>query len=238
MPTQDFGLGFSRTEAVQIWIGVVIMTLAFALAYIGGAFNFIFYFRLGGAPLVFLIIIGSFVAVITAFFLHEIAHKVVAQRYGAVAEYRHFPAGLILGLITGAFGAMLAMPGATVVTGARVSNRQQVRISAAGPATNVACAAVFMGLSLALGTAPGRFHDPVAIVIGAIAFVNLLLAGFSLIPLLPIKVHRKVAGRFDVTISFPASDGFLILVSNREAWLFLVLVLLVLGAAGHFLALF
>lgn len=238
MPAQDFGLGFSRTEAVQIWIGAVIMTLAFALAYIGGAFNFIFYFRLGGAPLVFLIIIGSFVAVITAFFLHEIAHKIVAQRYGAVAEYRHFPAGLIIGLLTGAVGVMIAMPGATVITGARLTGRQQVRISAVGPATNLGCAAVFMGLSYALGTAPGRFHDPFAIVIGTIAFVNLLLAGFSLVPILPIDLHRKVAGRFPVKVQFPASDGFLILVSSKEVWLFLVLVLLALGLVGRTLALF
>ena len=131
MPIQDFGLGFSRVEATQFWISVVVMTLAFAIWYIGGAWYLGVYFQLGGASLVLLIITGSFVAVMTAFLLHELAHKAVAQRIGVVAEYRYAPIGLLMALVTASIGWIIAIPGAVVVSG-RIRARQHARISAAG----------------------------------------------------------------------------------------------------------
>ena len=242
VPTQDFGLGFSRVEAIQVWTGVGIMTLAFALAYIGGALRLALYFQLGGPPLVLLIITGSFVAVMTAFFLHELAHKAVAQRYGAVAEYRYSPAGLLAGLVTASIGLMLAIPGAVVISG-RVTPRQQVRISVAGPATNLAFAALFIVLSLELGTVPGGSVDPLQwkplpIIIGAITFINVLLAGFNLIPVPRIAFHRKIAGRFQVDVTLPASDGFLVLSSSKATWAASVVVLFTLGIGGRLLGVF
>jgi Zn-dependent protease len=188
-------------------------------------------------PLVLLIITGSFVAVLTAFFLHELAHKAIAQRSGAVAEYRHSPFGRLVGFLTASVGLMIAMPGAVVVSGS-VSARQHVRISAAGPATNLAFAAAFIGLSLALGTAPGRFREPIPIFIGAIAFVNVLLAGFSLIPVPSIDFHRKIAGRVPVHVTLVASDGFLTLASSKAAFATLVVALFALGIGGRMLGVF
>ena len=237
MPIQDFGLGFSRVETGQVWIGVAVMTFAFAIAYIGGARNLDFYFRLGGGLLVLLVLTGSFVAVVTAFFLHEVAHKAVAQRYGAVAEYRYSPTGLLVGLVTASMGWMLAMPGAVVISG-RITPRHQVRISVAGPAANLAFAAVFIGLSIALGTTPGRFREPIPIFIGTLAFVNLFLAGFNLIPVPPIAFHRMIAGRLPVKVTLPASDGFLILAPSKAVWAASVVALLTLGLGGCVLAVF
>jgi Zn-dependent protease len=177
-------------------------------------------------PLVLLIITGSFVAVLTAFFLHELAHKAIAQRSGAVAEYRHSPFGLLVGFLTASVGLMIAMPGAVVVSGS-VSARQHVRISAAGPATNLAFAAAFIGLSLALGTAPGRFREPIPIFIGTI-----------LIPVPSIDFHRKIAGRVPVHVTLVASDGFLTLASSKAAFATLVVALFALGIGGRMLGVF
>ena len=232
-----WGVRFTRVEGVQISIGVAVMTFAFAIAYIGGARNLEVYFRLGGGSLVLLVLTGSFVAVVTAFFLHELAHKAVAQRYGAAAEYRYSLAGLLLGLVTALIGWMLAVPGAVVISG-RITPRHQVRISLAGPAANLAFAAVFIGLSIALGTTPGRFREPVPIFIGTLAFVNLLLAGFNLIPVPAISIHRMIAGRLPVNVSLPASDGFLILMPSKVAWATAVVALSALGIGGHVLAVF
>jgi Zn-dependent protease len=231
------GVRFTRVEGVQISIGVAVMTFAFAIAYVGGALNLGIYFRLGGGFLILLVLTGSFVAVVTAFFLHELAHKAVAQRYGALAEYRYFPAGLLLGLVTALLGWMLAVPGAVVISG-RITPRHQVRISLAGPATNLAFAAVFIGLSIALGTTPGRFREPVPIFIGTLAFVNLLLAGFNLIPVPRIAVHGKIAGRRPLNVTLPASDGFLILAPSKAVWVTSVVALVALGIGGHMLAVF
>jgi Zn-dependent protease len=132
---------------------------------------------------------------------------------------------------------MIAMPGAVVVSG-KVSPQQHVRISAAGPATNLAFAAVFIGLSLALGTAPGRFREPIPIFIGAIAFVNLLLAGFNLIPVPSIAFHRKIAGRIPVNVTLVASDGFLTLSSSKPVYAILVVALVAMGIGGRMLGVF
>ena len=237
VPTQDFGLGFSRVEAVQVWIAVVVMTFAFAIAYVGGARNLVAYFRLGGGNLVLLVLTGSFIAVVTAFILHELAHKAVAQRYRCVAEYRYSPLGLLAGLVTASIGLMIVMPGAVVIS-RRITAQHQVRISVAGPAVNLAFAAVFIGLSVALGTAPGRFREPIPIFIGNIAFVNLLLAGFNLIPVPPITFRRKIAGKFPVNVKVPSSDGFLILVSSKAVWATAVVALFALGIGGYMLAVF
>jgi Zn-dependent protease len=237
IPRQNFGLGFSRTEASQVAIGVAVMTLAFALAYIGGARHLLDYFQAGGPSLVLLIITGSFVAVSTAFFSHELAHKAVAQRYGAVAEYRFFPAGLVAGLGTAAAGWMVAFPGNTEVSG-KVTPKQHLRISAAGPATNLVCATVFIGLSVLLGTTPGRFRDAIAVIIGAIAFVNVMLAGFNLIPLPTIGVKVKIARRVPMVFAFPASDGLVILKASKAAWAAAVAALFAVGLWGHALGVF
>ncbi len=222
---------------MQFWIAVAVMTFSFAIAYIGGARNLEVYFRLGGGLLVLLILTGSFIAVVTAFFLHELAHKAVAQRYGCVAEYRYYPMGLLVGLVTASIGWMLAMPGAVVISG-RITPRHQVRISVAGPAANLAFAAVFIGLSVALGTTPGRFREPIPIIIGTLAFVNLLLAGFNFIPVPPIAFRRKIVGRLPVNVKLTASDGFLILVPSKAVWATLVVALFALGIGGHVLAVF
>jgi len=234
---QDSRLGFSREEAKNLWTGVAVMTVSFSLAYIGGLLNFIDYYHAGGAPLVLVIMAGSFVAVLTAFFMHEFAHKAVAQRYGAVAEFRHSPVGLLVGLVSAAVGMMLAFPGATFISG-RGTQRQQAWISAAGPATNLACAAAFIGLSLVLGTAPGRLRYALPILIGAIAFINVLLAMFSLIPIPPVAVSRVVAGRFPVNVSVPGSDGYNVLTASKPIFAALVAALVALGLFGHFVAVF
>jgi Zn-dependent protease len=113
-----------------------------------------------------------------------------------------------------------------------------VRISAAGPATNLAFAAAFIGVSVALGTAHGRFREPIPIFVGAIAFVNVLLAGFSLIPVPSIDFHRKIAGRVPVHVTLVASDGFLTLASSKAAFATLVVALFALGIGGRMLGVF
>lgn len=221
---------------MEFWVGVTMTTVAFAIFYTGGAWGFVDYFRIGGAPLVLLIVTGSFVAVITAFFLHELAHKAVAQRIGVVAEYRYSPIGLLVGLVTAAVGWIIALPGAVVVSG-RVSPGQNMKISAAGPATNLVFAAVFIGLSVALGTAPGRFREPIPIFIGTITLFNLLLAGFNLIPTPAITFRRKI-WKFPVSVTHPASDGFLIVVSSKVVWVASVVALFALGLGGYVLGVF
>jgi Zn-dependent protease len=119
----------------------------------------------------------SMVTVGVGFLLHELAHKVVAIRFGQRAQFRA-DYGMLLLAIAGAFvGFLFAAPGAVYHRG-RITARQNGLIALAGPATNLGLAVIFAPL-LSL---PGFLGEVGALGIG----INLLLAGFNMIPFGPL----------------------------------------------------
>jgi len=132
---------------------------------------------------------ASAIAVITGFLLHELAHKFLAQRYGAWAEFRVYPLGLVFALFFALLaGWVFAAPGAVYIQG-RITKEQNGKISLAGPAVNLifglACLALFIALPLTL--------------LFIIAWINLFLAVFNLVPFGPLdgaKVARWNIGIF------------------------------------------
>ena len=84
----------------------------------------------------------------TGFLLHELGHKLVAQRYGCFAEFRSFDMMLVLAVLMSFFGIVLAAPGAVMIAG-RVNKKKNGMISAAGPIVNLALALLFFVLALA-----------------------------------------------------------------------------------------
>jgi len=199
---------FSSNEITQILVAVAALTLAFTISQLGG-----FYALQGGLGLaeVGLVAVASLIAVLTAFLFHELAHKAVAQRYGCFAEFRAFPMGLLLGILTAAIGFLFAAPGAVMISGP-VSPRQNARISAAGPGTNFALAGVFLGLAVALSNGPPSWYVPFRIV-ASVGFVNLFLGGFNMVP-------------------FPPLDGSKIFAYNKPMWVAMVAILIVIGYVG------
>jgi len=210
------GMRFGATEVSQILIAVAALTLAFTIAQIGGVYAI---GGLGGVSLATLglVALASFVAVVTAFLLHELAHKALAQRYGCHAEFRAFPMGLLLGVFTAAFGFLFAAPGAVMISGS-VSPRQNARISAAGPGTNFVLAGMFFGLAFLVGSATMRLATLLSQLIASIAFVNLFLGGFNMVP-------------------FPPLDGSKIFAYNKPMWAGMIAVLVALAYAGWSLGL-
>ncbi len=185
-PAPRPGIRFSPEELRHIGFAVLIMTAAFTLAFAGGIQYITLWSPLGLAILA----AASFVAVITAFLLHEMAHKVVGQRYGCWAEFRSSTQGLLIALLTAALGFLFAAPGAVYIAG-YVDARQNGRISLAGPLTNVAISIPFMVGALLLGGDPAL--GDVAFFLRVIARVNQFLAIFNMIPFPPLdgsKVFR------------------------------------------------
>jgi Zn-dependent protease len=116
----------------------------------------------------------SLATVGVAFLLHELAHKVVAVRFGQDAEFRADYGMLGLAVASGLAGFLFAAPGAVHHRG-YITPRENGLIALAGPLTNVALA----GVSFAL--------LPVAPDIGSRGlFINVLLAGFNMIPFGPL----------------------------------------------------
>jgi Zn-dependent protease len=109
------------------------------------------------------------------FLLHEMAHKISAQRYGCIAEFRAFDNMLFLALgLAVVIGFTFIAPGAVMISGT-ITRKENGIISAAGPITNYALAILFFMLGLIF---------PAAKFIFDIGFqVNLWLGLFNMIPL-------------------------------------------------------
>lgn len=119
----------------------------------------------------------SMVTVGVGFLLHELAHKAVATRFGQVAGFRA-DYGMLLLAIAGAFvGFLFAAPGAVYHRG-RITERQNGLIALAGPVTNLLLALVFAPLVFLPG-----FLGQVG---GLGVVINLLLAGFNMLPFGPL----------------------------------------------------
>lgn len=212
-PSRRRGLQFSRTEVVQILIAMGALTLAFAIILVPGGISGLAFLLEEGLGFLLALVFGvALLAVVTAFLLHELAHKAVAQRYGCFAEFRYYPMGLLLGVVTAALGFIFAAPGAVMISGP-VTPKQHVRISAVGPGTNLVIAAAFLGAAVAFGVPGGLYASTASLVLGVGAFVNLFLGGFNLIPFGPL-------------------DGAKIFAYDKVLWVAMVAALVGIGVVG------
>ncbi|MUV60940.1 metalloprotease [Halobacterium sp. CBA1126] len=117
----------------------------------------------------------SLATVGVAFLLHELAHKVVAVRFGQHAEFRADFGMLALAVAGGFAGFLFAAPGAVHHRG-RITPREHGLIAVAGALTNVALAVVSLALMLTVAPTIGWRG----------LFINVLLAGFNMIPFGPL----------------------------------------------------
>jgi Zn-dependent protease len=127
-----------------------------------------------------LLVAVDLIAVGTAFFLHEMAHKVSARAHGAWAEFRHSPFQLLaFGFLFSLFGFIFALPGA-VWTAGNFTKRQNGIVSAVGPATNMAIAGALLPVYLLLPTGGSTFFE---YLLSNIIFLNAWLGFFNMLPL-------------------------------------------------------
>jgi len=121
------------------------------------------------------VMLATFTIILTAsFFLHEMAHKIVAQREGLWAEFRLILISAMLTLISILSPLFkIISPGAVMVAGS-ADMKSMGKTSIAGPVTNIVLSTVFLA---------GTFLFPQQISILALAaFFNAWIALFNLIP--------------------------------------------------------
>jgi Zn-dependent protease len=174
---QSPSLSFSSREIRDLLLAWVALGVAFTIFFAGGGGGITRLANEGTGTL----LVAFGVAMVTAgvgFLLHELAHKVVAVRYGQIAAFRADYGMLFLALMSAFLGFLFAAPGAVHHRG-RLTKRQHGLIALAGPVTNLLLSALFVAI-IFVGAAGGG---------GLVQFVgerglaiNLFLAAFNLIP--------------------------------------------------------
>lgn len=169
---------FSAQEIQDLLIAWLALGLAFAIFFAGGGQRAIA--LVTGSPTTF--VIALLVSLLTAgvgFLIHELAHKVVAVRYGNIAAFRAEYNMLFLAIMSAFLGFIFAAPGAVHHRG-RLTDRQHGLVALAGPAVNLVLAVIFVPLWLA-GVVAGV--DLLELLGGRGLAVNLFLAAFNMIPI-------------------------------------------------------
>lgn len=186
-----------------------IRDIIISMLVIAGVFAYIFTIYRGYDIITFINVIPiTLIAVGFGFVFHELAHKFVAIKYGFFAEYKVWPGGLILAIVTALFGFVFAAPGAVYIHGEHITREENGKISIAGPLTNIILAFLFVGLEF-ISPPSSIFSE-----IGVLGFtVNSFLALFNLIPF-SILDGAKVFKWNPIIWALTASITFLMVLSS------------------------
>jgi Zn-dependent protease len=180
------GVAFSGRELRDLaaaWLALGLAFTLFLLVTAGRGVGPVELVARATTPLFAELLVLSLATAGVGFLLHELAHKVVAIRYGQVAEFRADYTMLGLALAAALVGFLFAAPGAVYHTG-RITERESAAIAIAGPLTNVVLAGLFLPLAL--------LTDGVLLRAGQLGVtLNAVLAGFNMIPFGPLD-GRKV----------------------------------------------
>lgn len=179
-------------EIQEILIADIVLILAFDLTLIGGVINL----RDGFSVFLYFLPIAA-VGVTLSFVLHELMHKFVAQRFGAIAAFMRSQIGTLITIVTAMFGFLIGIPGATVIYTSTFTRREEGIVSLAGPLTNFIVFLFFFVAGIALypnfiqhitSTLSSTYarNSYLQNVINFTLFISILLAFFNMLPIYPL----------------------------------------------------
>ena len=209
---------FSAQERKDLAISAILVTLvSISLQSNGiiGAFSVVPALVLTGFWWLLVILAGS---LLLAYFVHEFAHKFVAQHYNMWAEFRMTTSGYYLSLVAILFGIPIFGTGVVFTSGTE-SLEKDGKVNAAGPMSNFVLAAIFAIVSLIIPLAGFGLTQPVYFIIQIGISLNAMLGLFNMIPFQPfdggtiIKWDRRIWALLAVCLLLLLLFGYLVLPS-------------------------
>ena len=181
-------ISFSKKEIADLLISIIAMAFLVAI-------NIAFKPGLAGLTLLIAAVFAfplAFLIIVHAFVLHELGHKVVAQKFGFWAEYRMWTQGLLMAILIMIISLMFGSPFLFVAPGAvyfsatmgRATAEKTGRIGLIGPVINIMLAVIFGLAAIFIGNAG------LAGLLFVGAKVNAFLAIFNLLPFSPFDGEK------------------------------------------------
>lgn len=160
---------FSTTEIKHLSVALVMITLTLMALDLNrvndlGVVNFV---------LVYFLSVGL------GFLLHELGHKLVAQHYGYISEFRADFIMLFVALLMAYFfGFVFLAPGAVMILG-RLTTKENGIVSVAGPFVNLVLATIFALIAFVVKPNEASVLE---IVIFLGIWINAFLGIFNMLP--------------------------------------------------------
>ncbi len=172
-----------------------------------------------------MILPAAAVAVVLSFVIHELMHKFVAQKYGAIAAFRVSFIGLAIALATSIFGFLFAAPGATVIYTSNFTKRQNGLVSLAGPLTNFVVFLCALFILYAVNPAATSY---LYLSLSIILLISIVLAFFNMLPIFPLDGSKVLAWNRPVYFSTLAAVFVLMLFSGIPLFDIVIMVIIAL----------
>ena len=197
-------LDFTKEELRNLTIAFVVLTFCFGIATAG----------LNAHGIISIITIVV-VSVVIGSLLHELGHKFVAMKYGCQAEFKLWPLGLLIAVITSFFGFVFASPGSLYIGSENLSDEINGKISIAGPMANMVLALIFLAIAALIY--PLKIHSNIfhlIYLISTVGFsVNCFLATFNLFPIYSLDGTKVLKWNVGIWIAAIAIAGIMMFVS-------------------------
>lgn len=184
-------------------------------------------------------LLGAIVSVLffTTLLFHELSHSFVARRYGTKIRS-------ITLFVLGGMAQMEEIP---------KEPRKEAKVSAAGPAFSLSIGALASAIYYIFGpvnlaASGATLKDAALIVVGIIAFYNVILGLFNLIPAFPMDGGRILRALFATRMSYIDATKKAVVVGKSFAfamglfglltlpggvWLILIAIFIYFGASGE-----
>lgn len=196
---------YTKSEIRDLIISFIILSFCFAISIVG------IYDLKGFLSILPIVMFSAGVGML----LHELGHKFVAMKYGCQAEFKLWPLGLLIAVVTSFFGVVFASPGQTRINLDNVSDEINGKISIAGPMANIVLAMLFIVIAALIY--PFKFHSGISELIYLICTVgfsvNTFLATFNLLPVYSLDGTKVLKWNIGIWILIFAIAAIMMLMS-------------------------